>query len=329
MGVAISVALLWTFRLACWPFEVEGGEAAAPVPIPPPPAVVAPPPPPDAPAPAVVAPPPPPAPKPPPPEHPRAGALPVQEEARYDVRYGLLGSVGEVMLSVGSIQASADGSRVLKIRGAGQGAVLGLGSMRRRIESELDLTSLAPRRWTVVRQRANDNADGGTVDSGARGAGNVWNLERVNPGQAPARQSVTFQAPIDDPLGLLWRLRTIPPGAGQSQTHQLLDGLQLWRVDVTAAGTAEILSDRETAIRLEGTLSPIQFDGHPDPDRPTRTFTLWLSDGAGHLPLRLEVPVGLGDVVITLTGSRKLAVAPPTAGVRDHVAPAVPGARNL
>jgi hypothetical protein len=310
MGVAISVALLWTFRLACWPYEVEGHEPVAPAAISAPPPA----PPPDSVAsptaeppslPAAVVPPPPPAvppPKPRPPEHPRVAALPVQEEARYDVRYGLLGSVGEVMLSVGGIDAGADGTRVLKIRGVGQGAVLGLGSMRRRIESELDLSLLAPRRWTVVRQRPNDKDGGGTVDSGARGAGNAWTLERTNPGQAPAKQSVTFQAPTDDPLGLLWRLRTIPPGAGQSQTHQLLDGLQLWRVDVTAAGAAEILSERETAIRLDGTLSPIQYDGHPDPDRPTRTFTLWLSDGAGHLPLRLEVPVGLGDVVITLTG---------------------------
>jgi hypothetical protein len=151
--------------------------------------------------------------------------LPVQEEAHYDVRYGLLGSVGDVTLSVGGIDAGADGTRVLKIRGAGQGSVLGLGSMRRRIESELDLTSLAPRRWTVVRQRANEKDGAGTIDSGARGAGNAWTLERLNPGQASARQSVTFQAPTDDPLGLLWRLRTIPPGTGQSQTHQLLDGL--------------------------------------------------------------------------------------------------------
>ena len=63
-----------------------------------------------------------------------------------------------------------------------------------------------------------------------------------------------------------------------------------------------------------------QSDPH-DPERPTRTFTLWLSDGAGHLPLRLEVPIGLGDVVITLTGSRKLALAP---AVRDQVTPAAP-----
>jgi hypothetical protein len=135
---------------------------------------------------------------------------------------------------------------------------------------------------------------------------------------------VTFQTPTNDPLGLLWRLRTIPPGAGKSETHQLLDGLQLWRVDVTAARAAEILSDGETAIRLDGTLAPIIFDGHPDPERPTRTFSLWLSDAPGHLPLRLEVPVGLGDVVITLTGSRKLA-----SGRRDQVGAPVPGARSL
>lgn len=247
-------------------------------------------------------------------DHPRAAALPTQEEARYDVRYGLLGSVGQVTVSVGAVDTRTDGARVLTVRGAGQGAVLGLGSMRRRIESEVDLTSLAPRRWTAVRTRGNGpegKEAAEMTDRGARGAGNAWTLEREARGQPPARQAITFQARTDDPLSLLWRLRTIPPARGQSETHQLLDGMTLWRVDLTTARTAEILASGDTAIRLDGTLAPIFFDGRPDPDRPTRTFTLWMSDGPGHLPLRLEVPVGLADVVFTLTSVRKEALTAP------------------
>jgi hypothetical protein len=243
----------------------------------------------------------------------------------------LLGSVGEVTLSAGAIDAGADGIRVVRVHGAGQGAVLGLGSMRRRIESELDLTSLGPRKWTTIRLRAGEKDGAGTVDSGARGPGNAWTLERSAPGQPPARQTVTFQSRTDDPLGLLWLLRTTPPGPGKTETHQILDGMALWRVEVTGANSAEILAGGQTALRLDGTLAPIQFDGRPDTERPTRTFTLWMSDGPGHLPLRLEVPIGPADVVITLTQSHKLPAPPrpPAGSDRAQAAGPAPGARNL
>lgn len=353
---------MWTLRLPCWPYEVEGqggpsmGKEPATTPSAtieaPPPETSTPPPVPAAPsslpsaagpaAPVAIA---------PPADHPRAAALPTLEEARYDVRYGLLGSVGNVTVSAGGVDTGADGARVLTVRGNGHGAVLGLGSMRRRIESEVELASLAPRRWTAVRTRGNEAEGKNTpdmIDRGARGAGNAWTLEREARGQSPARQAITFQTRTDDPLSLLWRLRTIPPQRGQSETHQLLDGLTLWRVDVTTARAAEILASGDTAIRVDGTLAPIFFDGRPDPDRPTRTFSLWMSDGPGHLPLRLEVPVGLADVVFTLTSVRKQAatgpaphapstvvpparssaLAPPGSPVPQPVGPA-PGARNL
>ena len=114
--------------------------------------------------------------------------------------------------------------------------------------------------------------------------------------------------PTSDPLGLLWRLRTAPPDPGKTEVLHLLDGLTLWRVQITAGTARDILPDgNRTAIRLEGQLAPIFFDGRPDPDRPSRRFTLWLSDASDHLPLRLEVPLGLADVVMTLAEERDLA----------------------
>lgn len=352
--MVLSIVVLCALHLGVGPVEHGGGssptplaaETAADRPCPgvaPPPVADAPPeqPPPSLPPPVPQPLPPTPAPPPTPPpplavEHPRAGSVPVQEEARYDVRYGWLGSVGEVVLSAGAIDRASDGFRILKLRGEGQGAVLGLGALRRQLESEIELVSLGARRWTAARPSAKAGAGGGPIDTATRASGNAWVLERATPGQPPARQTVTFQAPTTDPLGLLWRVRTAPPAIGHDESYQLLDGQQLWRVDLAAARRAEILAEGGTALRFDGTLSPLNFDGSADPGRPTRTFTLWLSDGPGHLPLRLEVPVGLGDVVITLAGARKLAVTPspgPTrgAGPSAQVAPppAVPGARSL
>jgi hypothetical protein len=233
--------------------------------------------------------------------------LPLRQEARYDIRYGLLGSVGALTFSAGSIGPAADGTRVIKVQGSGRGAVLGLGGIQRKVEAEFDPVTLESRRWSILRARDGQPDTVGTLDTALRGAGGTLVLDRTITGQPPSRQTVKFAVPTSDPIGLLWRLRTNPPGPGQTETAQLLDGLALWRVRITGAMTREILPDRgQTAIRLEGELSPILYDGQPDTERPTRRFTLWLSDATDHLPLRLEVPVGIADVVMTLVESHTL-----------------------
>ncbi len=351
-------------RLACWPFEVEGqgaGEIALRPPATEAPAVlppnetpaVQPPTEPPATQPAPTEPPivkpiePTASPSPPPVPLPRPTlpqSLPLHEEARYDIRYGIFGLVGELSFSVGGVTEGPDGSRVVKVQGSGQGAVWGLGTMKRHINAEFDPGTLGSRRWSVLRLRDGENASQGTVDSAAIGNNGAFLLERTKPGEPPSRQTVAFSAPTSDPLGLLWRLRTAPPRAGQTETFQLLDGLTLWRVRVTTSAVGELLQDVGTpAMRLDGEIAPIFYDGRPDPQRPIRPFTLWLTDSSNHLPLRLEVPVGLADVVMTLSATRRLTQALPEHDSRPgldtargfnkerslQVSGPVPGARSL
>jgi hypothetical protein len=88
---------------------------------------------------------------------------------------------------------------------------------------------------------------------------------------------------------------------------QLLDGLALWRITLSARGR-EILPDSNdggapgiSSLRFDGVAEPIFYDGNPDPgDRPRRTFSLWLSDDQPHIALRLSIPVGISDVVVQL-----------------------------
>ena len=209
---------------------------------------------------------------------------------------------------MGGIRLAADGAHVVNVQGAGRGAVLGLGGIQRKIEAEFDPVTLESRRWSILRARDGQPEADGTLDTAARGAGGTLLLARATPGQPPSRQTVKFSVPTSDPLGLLWRLRTRPPAPGQAETVQLLDGLALWRVRITAATGREILPEgNQPALRLDGDVSPILYDGRPDPARPTRRFTLWLSDATDHLPLRLEVPVGIGDIVMALSEAHTLA----------------------
>ena len=259
-------------------------------------------------------------------------SLPLYEEARYDIQYGLLGSVGQLGFSVGGLTTGPDGSEMVNVHGAGAGAVWGLGGMERRIDAEFDPRVLGSRRWTIVRIKSGQHAGEGTIDTAASGDRGATLLERKAPGEPPSRQTVMFAVPTSDPLGILWRLRTAPPALGHTETLQLLDGLLLWRVRVTTTATDAAAPESDlSAIRLEGEVAPILFDGQVDPDRPTRRFTLWLSDKTNHLPMRLEVPFGPSDVIMTLAEVRKLA-PPRQPGAHDAgilIAPGPPSTDRL
>jgi hypothetical protein len=82
-----------------------------------------------------------------------------------------------------------------------------------------------------------------------------------------------------------------------------MDGQALWRMTLTNEGPELINRDTVSrpALRLAGRADPIRHDGAPDEgDRPSRTFVLWLSADPARVPLRLEVPVGISNVVVSL-----------------------------
>ena len=85
----------------------------------------------------------------------------------------------------------------------------------------------------------------------------------------------------------------------------VLDGEALWRVTITNAGRVAPPENaaRVPMIRLEAEADPLYWNGTPATtgERKRRSFKLWLSDDAAHVPLRLEMPVGIANVVVALT----------------------------
>jgi len=229
----------------------------------------------------------------------RAKALPPphDETIRYDIRYGVLGSIGSLRVSAGALVAG--GAQTVRLQGAGSGSVLGLGAMQSQLDAEFDTGLRGSRRWTYARGEAGAQ----TVDSGSWDAAGQAHLVRRKPGQPD--EAYHFPAPLQtsDPLGLIWRLRMAPPPLGASDTLQVVDGLATWRVHVTTVAVADLVPESApgtTALRLEGEVTPFFYDGRPDPDRKTRHFTLWLDHSPTHLPLRIAVPLGPANLVIRL-----------------------------
>jgi hypothetical protein len=297
LGAASTLlGLLWLMRLPCMPSELGGLEA------PPPPVAPAPP---DAPL--------------RPPVLPRAAREPgaasvplppplaMKERLRYRVDYGVL-NIGEIELSVDGARASGRAPRLIAAAGHGEGAILGFGRVENRIETLFDARDLAPRRWTSTR-RDGDGALRDRIDQPRLGQ---IQLVRERQGAPIDRQFAARPGAAYDPIGFLLRLRVAPPPpGGPPQVLEVLDGRALWRVTVAGVGREAVpgADGGAAGLRFEARADPIRYDGTPDPgDRPSRTFVLWLSDDDARLPLRLEMPIGIGDVVVALVGSTR---APP------------------
>jgi hypothetical protein len=222
----------------------------------------------------------------------------MREDARYRIAFGPLGQVGEIRTTIRDDRAEGT-EQLVQVGGYGEGSIFGLGRMRSQVDSQFNLRLLGSRRWTAARWKGDQT----TTDIIEQPRPGVVTLERRRDGRPPDRQAASFPLPAFDPLGFLMRVRIAPPAPGQTQTFQVFEGRALWRVTLTTAGT-QALPDSDAALpalRLEGRFDPIRYDGHPDSDdRPHRTFTLWLSNDAARVPLRLSVPIGIVDVVVEL-----------------------------
>jgi hypothetical protein len=226
-------------------------------------------------------------------------ALAQAEHARYRIDYGVL-EIGELEVALG---AAVPGSVLVHADGHGSGGVLGLGRMEDHIATDFDLQRLESRRW----DNARSGGEGDLRDRAQQTTAGHVELVRERPGggRAPETASVNMAGPLLDPLGFLLRLRVEPGPRGEPQILYVLDGQALWRVTITNAGRVAPPENAAPVpmVRLDAEADPIHWNGAPDPggDRKHRSFKLWLSDDAAHVPLRLEMPVGIADVVVALT----------------------------
>src|SRR5450432_510038 len=236
------------------------------------------------------------------PPRPVPPALALAEHSRYRVDYGVL-EIGALELV---IAAATPGASLVHADGHGAGGLLGLGHMENRIATDFDLSRLESRRW----DNARSGGEGDLRDRAEQTAAGQVSLVRERPGDthAPVPTRATLAAPLLDPLGFLLRLRVEPPGSRPGDPPQILyvlDGQALWRVTITNAGRGPapegIVADVPT-LRLEVEAEPIRWDGVADVgERAHRSLKLWLSDDAARVPLRLEVHVGIANVVVALT----------------------------
>jgi len=110
-------------------------------------------------------------------------------------------------------------------------------------------------------------------------------------------------ATVHDAHSAMAQLRGWRATPGTRRTVFVVGGRRLWRIDVTYAGRDTIGSaiGNRSAIRFAGESYRVRADFSPETPRPTRTFSVWLSDDADRVPLKVAAKTELGDVVMSLT----------------------------
>ena len=127
-----------------------------------------------------------------------------------------------------------------------------------------------------------------------------------------------------DPLSGFFALRALPLADGRKLDLDVLDGNALWRVALTVHRGAKVRLERDAmehaAIRIDGVARRIEDNGRPRPGMGPRNLTVWLSDDADRVLLKMEAETDLGRCALELTS-----YVPPATRVADERTPELPG----
>jgi Protein of unknown function (DUF3108) len=123
-----------------------------------------------------------------------------------------------------------------------------------------------------------------------------------------ARDRFTFGATVaHDTHSAMASMRGWDPAPGTSKTLWVMGGKRIWKTTVRFTGREAIGTQLGNcgAVRFDGTAWRAHNDLTIDDSKKAREFTVWLSDDADRVPLRVLARTELGDVVIDLVDYRR------------------------
>jgi hypothetical protein len=227
------------------------------------------------------------------------------ETMAFEVR--LAGVVaGEAQLAVGAI-GDYEGHRAVVVKSRAQTA--GAAALLKHIVDEastvIDMDTGRPLALETFVEQGNSKTTA-TAKFTDRAADITYQRSEDN---QPHRMRIDFGAgaaqgvPVHDAHSAMAQLRGWRAAPGTTHAVFVVGGRRLWRIEVTYAGQDTIGSalGNRRAIRFTGRSFRTRRDFTPETAQPTRTFTVWLSDDADRVPLKVTAKTELGDIVMDLT----------------------------
>jgi hypothetical protein len=231
---------------------------------------------------------------------PREVGLNPGESMTFEVRLGGI-LAGEAQLAVGDAgQFEGHRAVVVKSRAETAGAAALLKKIVDEATTVIDLDSGRPLQLdTYVDQ------DGKITKAQARFTGSAAEVNYTRDDETrPHAFKLDFgQLTVDDTHSAMAQLRGWRAAPGTTRTVFVVGGRRLWRVDVTYVGeetVGSVLGNRR-AVKYSGASYRARANFAVESTTPARTFTVWLSDDADRVPLKMTAQTELGAVTMALT----------------------------
>jgi hypothetical protein len=223
------------------------------------------------------------------------------ETMAFEVRLGGV-LAGEAALAVGEV-GEFEGKKAVVVRSRANTA--GAAALIKRIVDEatttIDIETGRPLALQTHVEQGNR-----TTDATARFVDNVAEVtyKRSNDPN-PHNYRINFgKETVHDSHSAMAQVRGWRPAPGTMRQVFVVGGRRLWRVDIKYVGAETIGSEdmgNRRAIRFEGASYRARANFAVENNKPARTFTVWLSDDADRVPLKVVAHTELGDVEVVLT----------------------------
>lgn len=210
-------------------------------------------------------------------------------------------TAGEAQLAVGEVTL-VDGHRtiVVKSRAATAGAAALLKKIVDEATTTIDLDTGRPLTLDTHVEMGDRVSTSQARFNGSR-ADITWTRDKED---KPHTMRINFGgAVVNDAHAAMAQLRGWKATPGTSKSVYVVGGRRLWRVDVKFAGAETIASvyGNRRAVRYEGAAFRAHNNLTVDAGKAQRTFTVWLSDDADRVPLKVAAATELGAIEIELT----------------------------
>lgn len=242
----------------------------------------------------------------PPPQRPPAAAVPsraerpvpfkVGETLTYDVSWSTYLTAGTAVMTVKEKKPSYNSTAYYVVaEGRPTPLVSKLYSLYYKLDTLIDAYTLLPQRGSSYSEEGSRHRFRTTVFD--RVAKKAFFEFRTT---SSVKADFPVSPDVQDALSALYVLRAIPFRAGDRFTIPVSDNGDSYRVRVDVGGPEGLTTPlgRMKAWRLAPTISDSKNQ------RVGRNLSIWLSDDARRLPLKLEAELAVGSFVLTLRDAR-------------------------
>jgi hypothetical protein len=222
------------------------------------------------------------------------------ESMAFEIRLaGIL--AGEAQLAVGEL-GDYEGRQavVVKSRAATAGAAALIKHIVDEATSVIDMDTGRPLALETLVEQGNRK-----TTATAKFAGDMAEITYIRSNEKdPHKLRIAFgKVTVHDAHSAMAQIRGWRAAPGATRSVFVVGGRRLWRVDVRYVGKDTVGSaiGNRRAVHFTGESYRTRRNLAAETERPSRTFSVWLSDDADRVPLKVTAKTELGDFVMDLT----------------------------